>query len=252
MVALIPARAGSKRIPGKNLKLFRGHPLIAYTIAAAKQSGVFTDVLVSSEDDATLRLARKYGAGAIWRPPAYSSDTAPDILWVKQVLLRLKESGHRPDAFAILRPTAPFRTAETIRRCAREFHAPDQTVDSMRAVEPAQQSPYKMWVLPYEFGPLKPLLEGKHPDGTPYHSSPTQTCPIVYVQNASLEMSWTSNVEVYGTLTGRKICPFVTRDLEGFDLNTPADWREAEHLAACYPDRLPPVDVARVSSTAQT
>src|SRR5687767_13180292 len=91
IVALIPARFGSKRIPGKNTKLLAGQPLIAYTIAAAQQSGIFADVVVSSEDDRTLSLAESYGVCPLWRPPTLASDSAPDIGWVRFSLSRLRE-----------------------------------------------------------------------------------------------------------------------------------------------------------------
>ena len=242
IVALIPARAGSKRIPGKNMRPLAGHPLIVYTIAAAQQSGIFTQIIVSSEDDATLRLAASSGARSIWRPPAWSTDEAPDILWVRGVLEHLADRREAAHAFAILRPTSPFRTAETIRRAYRQFTLPDQTADTIRAVEPVTQHPCKMWQQVHgPHGPIKPLVEGKHADGTPWHSSPTQTLPTYYVQNASLEMAWSYVVRDYGTITGRKIAPFFTEGFEGFDLNTPADWREAEYLIASGQAVLPEV-----------
>jgi CMP-N,N'-diacetyllegionaminic acid synthase len=242
MVALIPARAGSKRVPGKNTRLLNGVPLVCYTIAAALQSDVFRRVTVFTDDDAVWNVDEP-GCWSLYRRKPVSDEQA-DIEWVREALT----SAPRPMSFAILRPTSPFRTAETIRRAYAQFTLPDQTCDSLRAVEPVKQSPYKMWTQAAPCMPIKPLLEGKHADGTPYHSSPTQSLPLVYVQNSSLEMSWTSNVETHGTISGRKIAPFFTEQFEGFSIDTEADWREAEHIARAYPDALPPVDVVRLSS----
>lgn len=229
MIALIPARAGSKRIPGKNTKRLGGHPLIAYTIHAALESGVFTRVIVSSEDVDTLRIVGGYDVVPLRRPPAYATDNAADILWVRHALQAYSQ---RPEGFAILRPTAPFRTAETIQRAARQFLSADQTADSIRAVEPVTQHPGKMWTWEGAGYPIRPLQDGKRADGVPWHSCPTQTLPPVYVQNASLEMAYTANIEVYGTLHGRKVAPFFTTGFEGVNLDTERDWRDAEALLA--------------------
>jgi N-acylneuraminate cytidylyltransferase len=88
-----------------------------------------------------------------------------------------------------------------------------------------------MWTWEGGGYPMKPLQPNVHADGTPWHSSPTQTLPQVYVQNASLEMSWTSNVEIHGTISGRKVIPFLTEGWEGFNIDYPEDWEAAERHA---------------------
>lgn len=247
MIALIPARGGSKRIPGKNLKPLCGHPLIAYTIGAAKESGAFDAIYVSTDDAETAQIATDGGVEVIERPPELATDSSPDIQWMQHALGLI---GFEPfQCWAILRPTSPFRTAETIRRCYREFTLPDQTADSLRAVERVTQHPGKMWTQDGYGMPIKPLLDKKHADGTPWHSSPTQSLPVYYVQNACLEMGWTANLSTYGTIHGRKVAPFFTLGHEGHDVNTPADWREAEYLAASGEAVLPTPAVAGVCAT---
>jgi N-acylneuraminate cytidylyltransferase len=109
VIALIPARSGSKRIQGKNVKPLRGHPLLAYTIAAARESGVFARVIVSTESEDTAEIARHYGAEVPFlRPPAYAGDLSPDIEWVRDVLHRLAAAGLSYDCFSLLRRPAPF------------------------------------------------------------------------------------------------------------------------------------------------
>lgn len=242
MVALIPARAGSKRIPGKNTKLLAGHPLIAYTIAAAQQSGVFDYILVSTDDDRIAMVANGIiDQCAVLRPKHLATDEAADIGWVAHAL----NQNTNWFTFAILRPTSPFRSAATIRRAYDRFkRIPD--VHSMRAVEPVEQHPGKMWWCNGPGYPLTPVCDAKRSDGTPWHSSPTQTLPPAYVQNASLEMAWTSTVTQYGSISGKKVLPFFTEGYEGFDLNTMDDWREAERLIAEGLVELPPVALARV------
>lgn len=223
MVALIPARAGSKRCPGKNTRLLNGHPLIAYTIAAARESGVFDEIYVCSDDPAANGFAIQNGVTVMFREP--SSDDQADIVWVKEAL-----AGVECDAFAILRPTSPFRTAATIRRCFEQFKKDES--HSTRAVSLAPVHPGKMWWNNGPGYPMTPVCDAKRSDGTPWHSCPTQTLPPVYIQNASLEMAWTYVVNSFGTISGRKISPFLTEGYEGFDINTESDWAMAEVIAS--------------------
>ena len=187
-IALIPARSGSKRVADKNIRPLAGHPLIAYTIAAARQSGVFRDVVVSTDSERYAAIARHYGAETPFlRPEEISGDTSPDIEWVDYTLRRLAREGRRYECFSILRPTSPFRLPETIRRAWSEFRA-ESGVDSLRAVEKCSQHPGKMWIV--RGRRMMPLLPFG-PEDRPWHSSQYPSLPVVYVQNASLEIAWT-------------------------------------------------------------
>ncbi len=226
IVALIPARAGSKRVPGKNMRLLGGKPLIAYTAEAAIQSGIFADIWVVTDDIgmAALALWPAYQAVRILaRSDQSATDDAPDILWVREALAH-----SRPpvDAFAILRPTSPFRTADDIRHAWQEFQLA-QPCDSLRAVQPVTEHPGKMWAMLTD-GSMRPLWDWAIGE-TPYHSRPTQTLPRYYVQNAGLEIAWTRVVRETGTISGMRIVPFVCPLL---DINTEADWQEAERILA--------------------
>ena len=221
--------------------LSAGHPLVAYTVAAARESGVFADLLVSTDSERYAEIARHYGAEVPFlRPAELAGDLAPDFEWVEYTLRRLKEQGREYDAFGILRPTSPFRTAETIRRALRQFLA-ERGIDSLRAVERCAQHPGKMWVV--EGARMRPLLDGG-PTHPPWHSSQYQALPEVWVQNASLELAWTRVVFEDRTIAGRVLAPFFTEGHEGFDVNRPADWRLAEELVAKGEATLPALDRA--------
>lgn len=237
-VALIPARAGSKRVPGKNIKPLASHPVIAYTIAAALDSGVFSSVIVSTDSPTYAKVAQHYGAEAPFlRPVELAGDLSPDIEWVEYTLEQLRSAGHTYDCFSILRPTSPFRQPETIRRAWRAFLDEDG-VDSLRAVEKCKQHPGKMWVVRGErMTPLLPL----GPAEQPWHSSQYQALPTVYVQNASLEIAWSRVVFESRTIAGNVLMPFFTLDYEGFDVNQPYDWRLAEELVQTGQATLPSV-----------
>jgi CMP-N,N'-diacetyllegionaminic acid synthase len=238
IVALIPARAGSKRVPDKNIRPLAGHPLIAYTIAAALQSEVFSAVLVSTDSQLYAEIAKYYGAEVPYlRPAELAGDLSPDIEWVEYTLNRLRQDGREYDFFSILRPTSPFRLPETIQRAWRAFQE-EEGVDSLRAVEKCKQHPGKMWIVRgTRMMPLLPL----GPPEQPWYSSQYQSLPEVYVQNASLEIAWSRVVFEKKTIAGNVLMPFFTEGYEGFDLNTDYDWNIAEQLVRSGQAGLPSI-----------
>ncbi len=238
LVALIPARMGSKRVPGKNIRVLGAHPLIAYTIAPAIQSGVFDAIIVSTDSEEVAAIARHYGADVPFlRPAEFAGDTSPDIEWVAYTLRTLAGQGRNYDAFSLLRPTSPFRTPDTIRRAWDTFLA-DRRADSLRAVEKCTQHPAKMWVV--RNNRLLPIMPFG-PERQPWHSSQYGSLPLVYVQNASLEIAWTRVALEDRTIAGETLVPFLTGEMEGFDINNRFDWILAEHLVTTGEAELPAV-----------
>jgi N-acylneuraminate cytidylyltransferase len=237
-IALIPARSGSKRVADKNIRPLAGQPVIAYTIAAALQSGVFSAVVVSTDSEQYAEIARKYGAEVPFlRPAELAGDLSPDIEWVEHALVELQRMGRAYDCFSILRPTSPFRLPGTIRRAWNAFLAEDG-VDSLRAVEKCHEHPGKMWVVRgRRMFPLLPF----GPVALPWHSTPYQALPEVYVQNASLEIAWTRVVFEGRTIAGEVVMPFFTEGYEGFDVNRPYDWQLAEELVKTGQAKLPEI-----------
>ena len=238
IVALIPARAGSKRIPDKNIRPLAGHPLIAYTISSALQSQVFSAVIVSTDSQLYGEIAGHYGAEVPHlRPADIAGDLSPDIEWVEYTLNQFRQDGREYDCFSILRPTSPFRLPETIQRAWRAFKD-EKGVESLRAVEKCKQHPGKMWVVRgNRMMPLLPLS----PSEQPWHSSQYQSLPDVYVQNASLEIAWSRVVFESRTIAGDVLMPFFTEDYEGFDVNSAYDWNLAEHMVDSGQARLPSI-----------
>lgn len=236
IIALIPARSGSKRVADKNIRPLAGHPVMAYTIAAARQSGFFSAILVSTDSEQYAEVARNYGAEVPFlRPIEISGDVSPDIEWVEFTLKRLKEMRREYDCFSILRPTSPFRLPETIQRAWKEFLA-EEGVDSLRAVEKCREHPGKMWVIRGKrMMPLLPIS----PAELPWHSTPYQALPEVYAQNASLEIAYSRVVFQGRTIAGEVVMPFLTQGYEGFDVNRPYDWALAEELIKTGQARLP-------------
>ena len=228
IIALIPARSGSERLKGKNIKIFQGRPLIYYTIKSAIKSKIFDKVLVSTNSKKYKSIAEKYGAVVPFlRPNKLAKSTSDDFEWVNFTINKLKKKGLKYDLFFILRPTNPFRTHKTILRAWREFKLLNNKIDCLRAIEKCRQHPHKMWIKKNNL--IKPLIN-RQKFKQPHYNMQMKSLPIIYIQNASLEISKTLNLKKYKTITGKKIMPFFTKKYEGFDINYEFDLTHANYL----------------------
>jgi CMP-N,N'-diacetyllegionaminic acid synthase len=236
VIALIPARSGSERVPQKNIRRLGRHPLIAYAIAVARQAGIFDRVVCSTDSTEIAEVARRYGADVPFlRPAELATATSPDIEWITDTLDRLDE---RCDLFAIVRATNPFRGPDAFRRGLEQLLATAEA-DSIRAVERVKQHPGKMWVL--EGKTMRPLLDQSHLD-VAWHAGQYQALPEIYVQNSALEIAWTRVVSQTGTREGRVVAPFLTTGYEGFNVDDEEDWERAKALVASGAATLPKVE----------
>ena len=227
-IALVPARSGSERVPGKNVRPLAGHPLLAYAIESALQSGVFDRVVCSTDSEEIADVARWYGADVPFlRPAEYATSTSPDIEWLGFTLERLEE---RYDLFAIVRATNPFRGPAAIRRGLQQLLATPEA-DSLRAVELVKQHPGKMWLLAEDGRTMRPLLDQASLD-VAWHAGQYQALPPVYVQSSAFEIAWARVVPETGTREGRVVAPFFTEGYESLNVDDEEDWERAERLAA--------------------
>ena len=237
VVALIPARSGSERVRDKNVRQLAGHPLLAYAVASAQQSGIFDRVVCSTDSGKIAGVAQRYGADVPFlRPAALATSTSPDIEWIKHALGQL---GDHYDLFAIVRATNPFRGPDVWRRGFEQLlNTPE--ADSIRAVQLVKEHPGKMWVL--EGRTMRPLLDQGHLD-VAWHAGQYQALPPIYVQNSALEIAWTRVVSQTGTREGRVVAPFLTQGFEGFNIDDEEDWERARRLLDGGEATLPEVKV---------
>jgi CMP-N,N'-diacetyllegionaminic acid synthase len=238
-LALIPARSGSERVRDKNIRLLAGHPLLAYAVASARDSGIFDRIVCSTDSGKIAEVAQRYGADVPFlRPAKLATATSPDIEWITHTLERLEQ---HHDLFAIVRATNPFRGPEVLRRGLEQLLATPEA-DSIRAVELVKQHPGKMWVV--EGKTMRPLLDQSHLAGA-WHAGQYQALPEVYVQNSALEIAWTRVVSQTGTREGRVVAPFLTRGYEGFNIDDEEDWERARRLLDAGEVTLPNVTLPR-------
>ncbi|MFC1988628.1 cytidylyltransferase domain-containing protein [Chloroflexota bacterium] len=226
ILALIPARGGSKGIPRKNIKDLCGKPLIAYSIKQALASKWNNRVIVSTDDAEIADIAKKYGAEIpFMRPAEYAQDLSPDIDVFRHALKWVKANeGYIPDIVLHFRPTCPIRNVETIDR-AIELFVNTPEADSLRSVRTPIQTPYKMWKIADGF--MKPLLE--LPGVVEPYNLPRQSLPEVYCQTPYLDIVRAGVILNEGKMNGNKILPFIIEE-EWVDIDYPEDFKVAEGL----------------------
>jgi CMP-N-acetylneuraminic acid synthetase len=220
VLALIPARGGSKGIPRKNVMTLAGKPVIAYSILQAQASRRISRIVVSTDDEETGRVARQWGAEAPFaRPAEYAQDSSPDIDVFRHALSWLKENeGYEPDMVVHLRPTGPVRRVELIDQ-AVDLLAAHPKADAVRSVSTAHQTPYKMWRITSE-GRLQPLLRI---DGVAdCQSLPRQRLPAVYWQNGYVDVIRPRAVLEKNSMWGECALPFIVEETL-FELDYPED-----------------------------
>ena len=230
ILALIPARGGSKGIPRKNIRDFAGYPLIAWSIAAGLKSKLVTRVIVSTDDEEIASVAREFGAEMPFlRPAEFAQDNTTDLPVFEHALEWLRENeNYVPDVVVQLRPTSPIRPRKCVDDAIKILFAhPD--ADCVRGVVLAGQNPHKMWRLPEgENSPMKNLLDVEG-IAEPYNA-PRQILPPVYWQTGHIDAIRTSSILQKKSLTGDVIYPLVIDSRFTVDIDNFQDWSRYEHL----------------------
>jgi N-acylneuraminate cytidylyltransferase len=225
VLALIPARGGSKSVPRKNLLRVAGKPLIAYSIGHAKACSLVTRTIVSTDDPEIAEVARSFGAEVPFvRPAEFASDTATDLQVFRHALEWLGERGYRPDLVVHLRPTGPVRDIGLIEH-AIGLMSRHAEADSLRAVGTAEQTPYKMWRIEGSY--LRPALD--LPGFPEAHSMPRQRLPPIYWQNGYVDIVRPRTVLELESMVGKVVLPFVI---------------EGKIHELDYPDQIPALELA--------
>ena len=229
ILALIPARGGSKGIPRKNIRSFAGYPLIAWSIVAGLQAHSVSRVIVSTDDDEIAAVAHEYGAETpFMRPHELAQDRTVDLPVFEHALKWLEDiEGYKPDIVIQLRPTSPIRPKDCVDGAVKTL-VEHPEADCVRGVVPAGQNPHKMWRFNGYDKPMKPLLEVEGVS-EPYNA-PRQILPPVYWQTGHIDVIRTSTITRKHSLTGRMVFPHVIDPRYTVDIDTPSDWAKYEAL----------------------
>jgi YrbI family 3-deoxy-D-manno-octulosonate 8-phosphate phosphatase len=228
ILALIPARGGSKSIPHKNIRPLAGVPLISYSIAAALQSESISRTIVSTDDEEIARIARQFGAETPFlRPVEFAQDNTLDYPVFTHALGWLKEhESYQPDILVQLRPTSPIRPPECVDQ-AIQILLDHPEADSVRGVIPSGQNPFKMWQITPQ-GNMTPLLSVS---GIPEpFNAPRQSLPSTFWQTGHIDAIRLSTITQKGSLSGNVIYPLEIDPRYAVDIDTLRDWQRAEWL----------------------
>lgn len=227
VLALIPARAGSKGLPNKNILPLLGHPLIAYSIRAALDSPMVTRTIVSTDSEQIALEAQNYGAEVPFiRPTEYATDSSTDLdVFLHALdLLELRE-GYKPDLVVQLRPTSPIRFSWYIEGGIEQLS--HSNADSLRTISIAPVTPYKMWVLT-ENNIIHPLLNSQGIE-EPYNQ-PRQKLPPVYWQTGTLDVIRTDTIVKQKSMSGQAISSLIIPNKFAVDIDDSDSFQKAEEV----------------------
>lgn len=222
LLALIPARGGSKRVLNKNIRPLGGKPLIAWTIEAALGAPELADILVSTDSPAIVQAAEAAGALVPWlRPSELATDTATSMAVSMHALQWYEQEKGPVDGLLLLQPTSPFRTTASIRRAIERFSAyPQQSVVSF---SPAVTHP--MWCYRVDGNAIVPFMAGGD------RTTRSQDLPPAYVINGAIYIASPAYLKQRGSFLGSDTVPFIMDDdRETLDIDTEWDWMLAENL----------------------
>jgi N-acylneuraminate cytidylyltransferase len=222
ILALITARAGSQRLPGKNFRLLGGKPLIVWSIDVAKNNLDICDILVSTDSPTIAEISREAGASVPWlRPGELATDNASSVDVALHALDWYETSNGRVDGILLLQPTSPFRTPETLRRGIELFKInTDQTVLGVSEVDD-----HPMWTLKMEDGYAVPFMQD-HGFGMR-----SQDLPSAYVVNGSFYLISPLELRRSLSFVNSKIMPLIIEsEKEALDIDTEWDWFLAENF----------------------
>jgi N-acylneuraminate cytidylyltransferase len=227
VLAVIPARGGSKGIPKKNLAVINGKPLVGHSIAHALTSKSITRTIVSTDDMEIADISKKFGAEVpFMRPVALAEDHVLDLPVFQHALNFLKETeGYTPELVVHLRPTSPYRNPEWIDEAVLLL-ANTPAADSVRSVSKPDKHPFRM----FRIGPdgfLDPIMKNEHP--IPYLLR-RQDLPDVYYYNCVIDVTRPGTIFGKNSMTGDKIFPYIMKPEDVVDIDSPADLEIARYL----------------------
>lgn len=226
VLAVIPARGGSKGLLRKNILPLAGHPLIAYSIKAAHESKLITRTIVNTDADYIREVALRYKAELPFeRPMHLAGDLTTDLEVFRHLLSWLKQNeGYAPDLVVQLRPTSPVRPTGLIDTCITKLV--QSNADSLRVVTKSPITPYKMWRIPDESKSMIPLLTLEGVD-EPYNQ-PRQSLPDIYWQIGCLDVIRSWVIFDQDSMSGKKILPHILPSQFAVDIDDIASFEKAE------------------------
>jgi CMP-N,N'-diacetyllegionaminic acid synthase len=226
ILALITARGGSKRLPGKNIKIFAGKPLIEWSVLAGKSLGKDCSVMVSTDDQDISDVSKAAGALVPWlRPMELSTDTATSVDVVIHAMDWFEQTNGKVDLILLLQPTSPFRSVLALQSAVDKFKQHNQSVVS---IGPAKNNPYHCVKL-QEDGTIKPFMD------TQIKSLRSQDLSEAYAYNGSFYLISPEDLRKNKSFAGKNTQGFMVESfMENIDIDTESDWEIASAVYDYY------------------
>lgn len=231
VIALIPARAGSKGVPNKNIRMLGGHPLLEWSIRACQKTRLIDRVIVSTDSSEYARLAVQWGAEAPFlRPAEISGDRATDRDFVVHALDWLAANGGEPEYIVHIRPTTPLRAPPLIDAAIRRLRSAD-CATALRSVHEMSESAYKT----FEIAPAGQLKKvGAGDTALDAANNARQQFPATYQANGYVDVLSTRFIRASGLIHGDWVLPFITPVV--VEVDTEDDFAHLEYQLARTPD----------------
>ncbi len=224
VVGIIPARGGSKGIPGKNIKLLGGKPLIQYTVEAALQSASLEKIIVSTDSQAIATVAQQLGAEVPFiRPMELAQDDTPTLPVIQHALRWLEQKGEQYDAVCLLQPTTPFRPVGFIDRAIEKFK--QGNADSLISVLPVPSEYNPHWVFESNSKGFLEIATGEK-----QIIPRRQELPSAYIRDGAIYITKVQIVFELNSLYGNLIDFIVSEESNHVNLDTLDDWQKAKKI----------------------
>lgn len=225
VLGLVPARSGSKGVPGKNTRLLAGRPLIEYAARAGRDSGVIDRLVLSTDSPEIAEIGRRVGLEVPFlRPVELAGDETPMLPVVRHALDALDRQGWRADILVLLQPTSPLRRPEHVRAAVERLR--ETGADSVVSVVEIPRHLSPDYVMRIDNGLLKPFL----PDGASI--ARRQDARLAYARDGTVYACWRATVERFGSLYGDSCLPLILDPRESLSIDSPDDWAAAERILA--------------------
>jgi CMP-N,N'-diacetyllegionaminic acid synthase len=222
-LGIVPARAGSKGVPGKNIRPLAGRPLIDYTARAARESGVLDRVILSTDSEEIADIGRRCGLEAPFIRPAHlAADDTPMLPVVRHAIDTLAADGWIADVIVLLQPTSPLRRAAHVRDVVERLRS--SKADSVVTVVEVPRHLSPDYVMRIESGLLKPFL----PEGQ--RVTRRQDARPAFSRDGTAYAFWRATIERYGTIYGERCEPLVIDAADSLSIDSPEDWAAAERV----------------------
>jgi CMP-N-acetylneuraminic acid synthetase len=225
VLGIVPARGGSKGVPGKNVRELAGRPLIEYTARAALESGVLNRTILSTDSQEIADAGRRAGLEVPFiRPPSLAEDDTPMLPVIKHAVDALASDGWQADVIVLLQPTSPLRRSSHIRDAVTMLR--ETKADSVVTVVEMPRHLSPDYVMRIDGGVLLPFL----PEGV--RVTRRQDARLAYSRDGTVYACWRTTLERWGNIYGERCQPLILDAADSLSIDSPGDWAEAEHRLA--------------------